>query len=1349
MSDINWGLIRSGSTFEDLICALIRLEDHEARLYVRPGKDSAQDARSGDGLTIYQMKFHQNESTSLAIKDAKAEAKKIAKYQSTPGLAQEVWRGVKKWILISNVAFYPTDELKWNTEVKPKFDKLGLIATYWEKSVIETKLLKYPDLKQAYFGGETRVFLGIAEAREQVRLQEFSHPYALDACYQGREKELEQYKNFLLNDSKKILVIHGAGGIGKTRFLLEGAKTQALPDGWQVLWANVASMMTNTSWFMGLIPELPTLLLIDDPDDVEVLKMLVEQISGGRAKTWKVAIAVRSPNDPVLKYLQEKRTSQIVEELPLEPLKESAAIAFCQELLKFGVVQAQTADWQKESATWIAQHYDRYPLWMAIAVQLLESKSNLETMPQEADGLASEYLEEILTQQQNIPREQVLNLLRWTALFNTVNREDTAVIDWIRAKVGCRNPTELQRYFDSLITRKVIFERGTGNRLLKIKPDVLADYILRKWLTYSKPSGINLEASSEALEIVEEARTKIDSGEASSIQKLLLIVLKRIARFELIYQLSKNPINLLGRLLSDWSERVPRMNALQKLGYLSILDEISFAHVSDVLRILKTVLKSNSEPETVSTIFGERIITHDDVILALPWIVYHTALCAQTDTEQMTILSLLCDLVIAERDIATSRPQGLPNDGKRAATVLPRVITGSPEFLSNFEASAFNKAIELLKTIRSQGNISEDQKLHLDALVNPLLSIEKEYTLFDGRFFKSQRWTIIPNQHQPEWKIRDSLRTEIKEILSDQKLQPAQALIIWNLLVSEHGEINRVLLELSRDSSPTNSEIFRSIVIQDLQWLVDFLNSHSLDIQELTAARNIWNWHYEFGLYPDLKEIATQCENFFKNSELFPQYAPLLRWESYEALGSWATEISDKLIASDNSQSIYDFVQNGVKFLGNSDQISGLFIVAEKLGTKAQQYRAVHKFVEEALQLPIETPEFQFTTSLCQGWIKTTRKDDPPETIAVLEQLLQWVNTSEKSEKIVQLIQKIYGTGLINITEAEVALVLKQQEHFLQANSAVYFIGLLGGIFFYSSEEIKNIIEITLNKLEGNQLSSALDAFVQSLNYRMFPFTQNAEQTINPSLTNWILDQVLRLPNIDALDGITSEYLKEIFKLLGKPDLQWLVSAIERRIQMFSESDGSNIRILPSEERLSQWITHISPEQADDTTIRSPIAKLLSYADSYPSFGYNFPQYLIDVDPTGVITADLVIEKLKDPKVRGNPRETWQWAKFAGYYPDDSTAWRKIAYEACSLAVQFDDRDKYSIFQALTYPGPKTWMSNIGEVSPTFEKAVETAQQRLEAETEPALIPFREWILQSAEAELSSEIERVKEEIDE
>lgn len=1329
MPDINWGLIRSGATFQDLICSLIRLEDHEARLYVRPGKDYAQDARSGDGLTIYQMKFHQNESTSSAIADAKKEAKKIAEYLTTPGKSQEIWQGVQEWILISNVAFNPGDDLKWNKEIKSLFACLGLEASYWEKSKIETSLHKYPDLKQAYFGGETRVFLGIAEAHEQLRSQGFDHPHALDTHYQGRKTELEQYKNFINDVKKKILVIHGAGGIGKTRFLLEGAETQALPEGWQVLWANVATMTTTSSWFMGIIAEHPTLLLIDEPDDATVLKTLVEQISGGRARSWKVAIAVRSPNDLVLKYLQGTRMGQIVEELPLEPLEESAAVTFCQELLEFGSLQTKTANWKMETATRIAQYYD-YPIWMAIAIKLLESKGNLETIPQEVEGLASEYLKEIITQQQSIPSEQIPNLLRWIALFDTVNREDTVVIEWIRAKVGCRNTTELQRHFDNLITYKVIFERGVRNRLLKIKPDVLADYILRNWLIYKRYS--NLEATTEALEIVEEVNVMLDSTEVSSIQKLLL---RNIARFELTQQLSQNPISLLGSLLSNRYDQVPMMNARQKLAYLSLLDEISFAHVSEVLNLLRAMLNSDSAPEVISTIFGERIITHDDVILALPWITYHTALYAQKFSEQMTILSLLCDLVIKERDIRTRRQQGLPNDGKRAETVLPRVITGSPEFRSSFETSAFNIANELLENIRSQENISEDQKLHLDTLVKPLLSVEQENTLFDGRTITSQTWTITPNQS--EWGIRDSLRTAIKEILSEQKLQATQAVILWNLLAYAHREINR---------AASYSEEFRTVLIEDLKFVVDLLNSYHFDIQEFTAAREIWVWHYQFDKDPELKEIAIQCETFFKNSELFPQYAPLIIWENYEVLGQWADETSNNLATLNNPQSIHDFVQNGVKFLGNPDQVSRLFIVASHLSTKAHQSQSVRKFVEEALQLAIETPEFQFATRLCQGWIWTTRQNNPSPTITVLKQLLEWVNTSEK---IVQLIQVIYeGTGL-TISELEVGIVLEQQEHFLQTNSAVRFVGLLGGIFFSSLEQIKNAVETTLNELERKQLPSALSVFLQSLDYAMRSLTKNVEQAINHSLKNWILNLVLRLPDIDDLGSTSVHHVQDFLKMLGKPDLEWLVSTVEKRIQMVSEPDGYNVRVLPSRERLSQWIAPISSEQAGNITIRNFIAKLLSYTDSSPMLLYGFPRYLVDVDPTGIITADLVVEKLTDPKIRENPRKIYQWSKFAGYYPDDSPAWRKIAHEACSLAVRFDDRHKYSIFHALTNPDPKMSISTIGEVPANFQMAVETAQQRLKAETDSILIPFREWMLQLAQVELTSEIERVKEEIEE
>ncbi|MGD0043205.1 MAG: hypothetical protein ABSE84_22855, partial [Isosphaeraceae bacterium] len=62
---------------------------------------------------------------------------------------------------------------------------------------------------------------------------------------------------------------------------------------WQVLWGDIAAMERG-DWFSTIIPEQPTLLLIDDPEDEKVLRLLVGQVGGAGARTnkWKVAVTV-------------------------------------------------------------------------------------------------------------------------------------------------------------------------------------------------------------------------------------------------------------------------------------------------------------------------------------------------------------------------------------------------------------------------------------------------------------------------------------------------------------------------------------------------------------------------------------------------------------------------------------------------------------------------------------------------------------------------------------------------------------------------------------------------------------------------------------------------------------------------------------------------------------------------------------------------------------------------------------------------------------------------------------------------------------------------------------------------
>ena len=50
MAERNWGLIKSGATFETLATTIIFFEDQKAALFGRRGQDGGQDARSGDGI---------------------------------------------------------------------------------------------------------------------------------------------------------------------------------------------------------------------------------------------------------------------------------------------------------------------------------------------------------------------------------------------------------------------------------------------------------------------------------------------------------------------------------------------------------------------------------------------------------------------------------------------------------------------------------------------------------------------------------------------------------------------------------------------------------------------------------------------------------------------------------------------------------------------------------------------------------------------------------------------------------------------------------------------------------------------------------------------------------------------------------------------------------------------------------------------------------------------------------------------------------------------------------------------------------------------------------------------------
>jgi hypothetical protein len=266
MAERKWGAITSGATFESLATTIVFFEDPTASLFGRRGKDGGQDARSGNGTRVFQAKHHESGSAAAAIRDAKSEAKKIAEYRK-PGHARHAqWAGVTHWRLVTNSAFNPTDQQTWDTEVVPLFAKLGLVADYWERAALDSLLDKHPEIHRSYFENETRVFLSIPEVREGLPGQEpFLRRQELGP-FCGRTEEKTAIREFLASD-KLFLVVHGAGGTGKTRLLVDMGGEIAGDGEWQVLWANVESMAATGAWFEAVVPERSSLLFVDEPAD--------------------------------------------------------------------------------------------------------------------------------------------------------------------------------------------------------------------------------------------------------------------------------------------------------------------------------------------------------------------------------------------------------------------------------------------------------------------------------------------------------------------------------------------------------------------------------------------------------------------------------------------------------------------------------------------------------------------------------------------------------------------------------------------------------------------------------------------------------------------------------------------------------------------------------------------------------------------------------------------------------------------------------------------------------------------------------------------------------------------------
>lgn len=356
------------------------------------------------------------------IGDAGGELAKISKYRQPTDVRYAHWQHAQEWVLVTNLLVNPNDMARWDKDVVSGFSSIGLKAILWGLEKLEALLTKYPHVAEAFFEGQNRCFLSAGEAYEYTQADEIGDS-GLKVEVLGRDTEINRVDSFI-KGTKKVLWMHGSGGIGKSRLLLEiGSKAEK--SGNQVLWAVEATMSKSTQWFSAVNYTLPTVLLLDEPQDPDLIRAIVEQVRtpNSQMHNWKVIMAVRSPNDPVLKAVTTLPANLRDDPLVLGTLTAEISKKLALELIAKSTLSGLPAQQKKDIAEHLSRLGDRFPIWITMAVNVLAKHGNLLNLLHDADDIARKYVDEVIERSalHTCTSQQLQELLRWvTPVWETL-----------------------------------------------------------------------------------------------------------------------------------------------------------------------------------------------------------------------------------------------------------------------------------------------------------------------------------------------------------------------------------------------------------------------------------------------------------------------------------------------------------------------------------------------------------------------------------------------------------------------------------------------------------------------------------------------------------------------------------------------------------------------------------------------------------------------------------------------------------------------------------------------------------------------------------------------------------------
>ena len=1328
MTDLNWSKIGNGRTFQSLASVIVRHEDPDARIYDRTGKDSSIDFKSGDGLCVYQAKYIGDQKFNTAIRESLEELKKIKKYKQEGHPNYEDWIDVKKWWLITNAVWNPKDERKWKEQVVKKFKKEGFEEVkLWHHSDLDEKLTKLPDVKQEYFEGENRVFISLSEEFERLEDDRIIS-FAIGQEFLGREDEMKILNAFLKSPDKRVLPIHGPGGIGKTRFALEASIYANKKLEFDVCWANVETMAASTNWFRTFIHNRKTLLVIDEPDAPDSIKILLEQMNLVKMSDCKVLIITRSPKDPVLKVLRNTKSKILGNELELKALsqKDIEELAYnllygCDNLKK--ITEEQLRIWAKK----IGRISNGFPMWATLAVVLIEGGRSTNDLPDDEYGLAKRYIEEIL---RHVPRELNHNeqafkeFLELISLFQPIYFEtDQELLDFIAGRINLKSTSYLNELFNNLIERKVCKKRG---RLVEIKPDVIRDHIIYEWLGKNKRNA-------------EELVSSILQSENFPHQKK---VLRQLGRLELSYKINAKEFSVLEPVISELKKYAQNGTLRNQYNVLDIASEFCFSRPSDIVDISCILRKNPQKNEKVKDpLWGEFELTHLDLVLNLPWEVFEAGRYSLSDEEQENVFKELIEL--AKYEYRHKKHE--MNDGKRATKLLQRLLPGGRGQLKAFDKISYKWIEQRLNQLKE---IKKDELHAFVELTKTMLRIERE-DFFSEELTVHIRMYLVPPKSEAD-RMRTSLRLKLWSIVEAENTEPDKRKIIWNLLVESHSQANRTRAHRGGEIDQSHFKYWEDELKDNLKRVLKILQGMQIPLADLNEMKKIWNWNSHYDENDELKNLALECEAAMNSNKEVAILNQLFNHEHLQEKSEISKNISQSL---DSKEKIFKFLSNAYDFAGDFNQYwYGVSEVAYNLGRDYFNNNYVRQYLNEVLgNESINNSQLYAACEIVAAQTKVVREKTPKK----LPELFFKHYSSIRNEESKRLFLNILyyrphpGTrGLLIDQDLDIILKIIQRKDYPDTTRTT-LISVLGFMFYVNFNKVKRIIDSLWEKTENPDAADYYTALVKGIWYRTI-FSNDFAFDFPRDFFKWLIGLLNQVPDLDQIKDLFLYELLEIQKKTGeKLDVCWLDSFLKERVETIENGILKNGKHFPFNARIYNHIRPILIAEELTDAMTDSFKGLLRFYNHESMLRFLLPGILTYLDPGGIILPYLIVNKLKKCEFQQQEdpteNECFELIRYAAYYQINSASWRTIAIEACKLVRDLGSDQKKKVYSALLN---KHFSSRAGwgvEISARYLNAVEGTQKDLEDEKEEILKDLMRYRLQIAKIELKNEQQRKEE----